>query len=216
MKVPEAPFLNGLTTLSASRGLLLASASLDGKIWLIDAQKRTSRVLVEGEAFEAPANATYSGVNGVRVLPTSGRGSWEHGHGGYGKDKDVKEVYFSNQGAATFSRFSVNMKTLKTSKPEIVHRGMVIDDFALDAEKGIAWVAGRENEVVKIPLYGGQAEVVYGGLNEAKLAGPTSVVLGRGRNEKGKIFVSTNGGLNGPVNGVFVEGGKVVELDVGC
>lgn len=142
-----------------------------------------------------------SGVNGLRVLPGKG----------------TAHVYFSNQGAATFNRFDVTLSTLRTSTPEVIHKGVNIDDFALDPKKRVAYVASSKNSVVQIPLDGvGEVKTLFGGLNETVLAGPTSVQLGRGWKEEGKIYVSTNGGLNGPVDGYYIEGGKVEEVDVGC
>ncbi|KAL2069483.1 hypothetical protein VTL71DRAFT_14162 [Oculimacula yallundae] len=215
ISIPESPFLNGLTTLSASRGLLLASGSIDGKVWVIDVKNKTSRILAQGTAFESPPGSRFAGVNGIRVL--------ERGDG-YGKEKeeDIKEVHFSNQGTATFSCFNVSISTLTATSPEVLHTGFVIDDFALGfsgsgrQRKEVAYAASRENELLKVPLRGGgEIQVLYGDLNETVLPGPTSVVLGR-EGEDGSVFVGTNGGLNGPVNGIFVEGGKIVKFDVGC
>ncbi|XMA17363.1 hypothetical protein WAI453_010154 [Rhynchosporium graminicola] len=43
VSIPEASFLNGSTRIPASRGLLLAFASPDGKTWLTDVRAKTIR-----------------------------------------------------------------------------------------------------------------------------------------------------------------------------
>ena len=92
------------------------------------------------------------GINGVRVLPPS-------------KGNDTVYIYFSNTGASTFHRVPVSLSTLQKLGPvETLFSGFAIDDFALDEERGNAYLAGGErNALLKVALDGGRgANCVWG------------------------------------------------------
>jgi hypothetical protein len=197
-----AGLLNGMSTLDALKGLVVLADSVEGAIWLVDVNTGDySKLLQEPEM--APPAGQILGINGIRVLPPSG---------------DTAYIYFDNQGAATFYRVPISLSTLqKTGPVETLASNVTIDDFALDEENKKAYLAGSAvNSLLKISLNGGNVETVYGGLNETVLAGPTSVAVGKSWGEKGKLFVTTNGGFLAPVNGYFQEGGKVVAVDIDC
>lgn len=147
-------------------------------------------------------SAASIGINGLHILKRAASHS----------DDDVKEIYFSNTAISVFYRVAVSLSTLtKVGQVEII-ASVEVDDFALDAENGVAYVAsGEVNSVLKVGLSNGVVETVVGGVGELVVPGVTSVALGAG----GKIFVTTNGGIVGPVNGALTEGGKVVEVYVG-
>jgi hypothetical protein len=90
---------------------------------------------------------------------------------------------------------------------------LTTDDFALDPDEGVAYLACQANQILRVPLAGGEAVDVLGGLNETVVAGPTSVALARGEGCDGRFYVTTNGGLLAKVNGTYTEGGKVVAVD---
>jgi hypothetical protein len=142
------------------------------------------------------------GINGVRL----------HRSG------DTANIYFSNQGAGIFYRFPLSISTLKPTGPIVpVKTDVVVDDFALDVERGVAYLASsNQNAVLKQPLDGGDYSILLGGTNSTELPGPTSVGLGRGKGENGTIYVTTNGGLLAPINGTYTEGGKVVAIEIDC
>jgi hypothetical protein len=48
---------------------------------------------------------------------------------------------------------------------------------------------------------------------ELILARDTSCAIGRGKGDTKILYVATNGGIANPVNGILVEGGKVVAID---
>lgn len=161
-----AGFLNGMSTLSASDGLIILSDSVYCAIWLVDTKTGNySEVLTEKEI--APPNSQSLGINGVRALP--------HSH-------DTAYIYFDNTGNQTFYRVPFSISTLqKVGEVELLAEGFAIDDFALDGESGFAYLASPGvNSLLKVELSGGEAETLYGGLNETVLPGPTSVVVGRG------------------------------------
>ena len=134
----QAGLLNGVSTLSASRGLLVLSDSINGTIWLLN-----------------------TGTGAIETLATN----------------------------------------------------VTIDDFAIDVGDGYAYLAGSAlNSPLRVHLEGGEAEAVYGRVNETVLPGPTSVAIGRMGAEKGKAFVTTNYGLLAPVRGVYREVGELLRL----
>lgn len=209
--LPHAGFLNGLTTLDAKRGLIIAADSSLGAIWLINTVTGSSRILLQEPEMAPPPNSTAVsaasiGINGLHVL----RRPSSHSHT---SDDDVKEIYFSNTATSVFYRVAVSLSSLtQVGQVEIVKAGVEVDDFALDAENDVAYLAsGEVNSVLKLGLSSGVVETVVGGVGEMVVPGTTSVALGKG----GKIYVTTNGGIVGPVNGTLTEGGKVVEVDVG-
>ena len=81
----------------------------------------------------------------------------------------------------------------------------------LDA-KGDAFVAELNNQLGFVPRRGGNQTVLVG------LNGPTAVQWGRSEvdRERGSFYVSTNGGAEVYLSGIFsgVLGGAVVRVDV--
>lgn len=197
-----AGLLNGMSTLDASKGLIVLADSVQGAIWLVDVHTGNYSILLQEQEM-VPPKGQMLGINGVRVLPPRG---------------DTAYIYFDNQGAATFHRIPISLSTLQKLGPvETLASNVTVDDFALDEKNGNAYLAGSAvNSLLKVPLTGGVVEALYGGLNETVLPGPTSVAVGKGWGEKGTVFVTTNGGLLAPVNGYFKEGGKVVAVDIDC
>ncbi len=193
--------LNGLTTLDENRGLIIAADSVKGVIWLVNVYTGNYSILLQEPEMLPPfTNLTAGiGINGIHII----------------QNGDIANIYFSNQGTASFYRIPVSVSKLEKVGPvEVVKSGVVVDDFALDAEKGVAFLAGGAvNSLLKLGLYDGSLETLFGGVNETVLPGPTSVALGVG-GENNIAYITTDGGLMKSVNG-YVEGGKVMAVDVG-
>ena len=153
------------------------------------------------------------GINGLKVLPCSSSSDDDGEEGG----EEIVWVYFDNTSKKLLGRVKISVSTLQPlGSIEILETTYGPDDFALDEEAGFVYFAdGPLNSVLRIPLGGGEVETVIGGENSTVLPGPTSVAVGRGVSEKGWIFITTNGGYQNPVNGTYVEGGKVLAVDVG-
>jgi hypothetical protein len=197
----SAGLLNGMGTLSASRGLVVLADSANGAIWLVNTKTGNYSILLQ-EPEMAPPAGQLLGINGVRVLPPK-------------NGNDTVYIYFDNTGTETFHRVPLSLSTLEKLGPaETLFSGYAIDDFALDGESGNAYLAGGAvNSLLKVGLEGGEVETIYGGVNETVLLAPTSVALGKGWKEKGLVFVTTSGE---PSNVNFTWGGNVVAVDVGC
>lgn len=203
--LPKIQFGNGMSTLDASKNLVVISDSAAGAVWLLNVQTGDYRILLQEQEMVPPkiASGFSLGINGIRVLPSTA---------------DEVYIYFDNTNGHLFCRVPLSLSTLNKTGPvevlaNLTLQGLTTDDFALDPEEGVAYLAGQQNQLLRVPLGGGKAVDVLGGLNQSVIAGPTSVALARGDGCEGTIYVTTNGGILNPVNGTYTEGGKVVAVD---
>jgi hypothetical protein len=203
--VPRVVFGNGMDTLSVSKKLILIADSFAGTAGLFDVETGRYSILLQEPEFAPPPSTGFSlGINGIHVLPTS--------------NSDVVYIYFDNTNQHLFGRVPLRLSTLKKVGPveilaNFTEQGFTTDDFTLDVEEGYAYLAGQQNQLLRIPLGGGEVVSVLGGLTQTVLAGPTSVQMGRGPAPPGTLYVTTNGALLNPVNGTFSEGGEVVAVE---
>jgi hypothetical protein len=77
------------------------------------------------------------------------------------------------------------------------------DDFALDQDAGFAYVTRhRANTLDRVPLtpqHGSEVRHIAGDPFNPMLAGPSSLVWGRGAGEHGRVaYVTTDGGVTAP------------------
>jgi hypothetical protein len=200
--IPDVSFSNGLATLDASKSLVVIADSIGGAAWVLNGKTGAYKVLLN-ETEMAPAGSGLAlGINGVRVLPVSSNKVY---------------IYFDNTSQGLFCRVPLSLATLKKTGPveilaNLTTMGLKTDDFALDPKEDVAYLACQQNQILRIPLGGGPAVNVLGGLNETVVAGPTSVAIARGRDCEGSFYVTTNGGTLEPINGTYTEGGKVVAV----
>lgn len=132
------------------------------------------------------------GINGLRYLD------------GY--------VYYNNSPRRLFCRVPFDARAgSPTGEPEILAEGVEADDFAVRRERGgpVGYLAGLDTNVVTRVAVGGEVGVVAGGLNSSDVAGASSAAFGGAGDV---LYVTTGGGSAAPVNGSFVEGGKVVAI----
>lgn len=185
---PESRVFNGMDTLDIGKGLILIGDSMAGVVWLLNVYTGEKRIFLSEPEMAPPLPpASQTGVNGIKAL----------------RDGEKVWIYFSNTQKKTFCRVPVSLDTLeKVGLVEVLNEGTSFDDFVLDGENGVAYLAaGTGNQLVSVPLEGGGASVVLEGV-----VGATSVALG-----KGEVCVVTSG-LN--ASSGFVEGGKVVGVNI--
>jgi len=204
--LPNIQFGNGMSTLDASKNLVVIADSRVGAVWVLNVQTGEYRILLqEREMLPPPVASGFSlGINGVRVLPSL--------------VPDEVYIYFDNTNGHLFCRVPLSLTTLNNTGPvqvlaNLTSQGLTTDDFALDPEEGVAYLACQQNQILRVPLDGGKAVDVLGGFDQIVVAGPTSVQLARGDGCEGTIYVTTNGGILAPVNGTYQEGGKVVAVN---
>ncbi|MDI1487891.1 MAG: hypothetical protein OHK93_007164 [Ramalina farinacea] len=190
--IPEAILLNGVTLLDGWDATVLVADSGLGVVYRVDTKAGTYEIVQD----DATMKATGLGVNGLRVR-----------NGNF---------FFTNGGKNTFTKVPINRDGTAAGAYQTIVTNTVgsFDDFALDI-LGDAFAAqgGGGNQIVKISRGGVETEVA-GNINSTAIAGPTSARFGRTLRDLTTLYVTTNGGLTGPVDGTIVEGGKIVAVDV--
>jgi hypothetical protein len=190
--IKTAQILNGAVALNPST--ILLADSYAGNIVALDIQTGQYSVVLSDASMSPNGTGPIPiGVNGLKMRD------------GY--------LYYSNSIQGSLNRIKVNPVTGRAiSKIERITGGLSTpDDFALRADGAVILAEPLDNRVVKVSAKGFVTPVV-GNLNASLVAGVTSVTLGRTRKDRGVVYVGTNGGLSGPVNGTGVEGGKVVGI----
>ncbi|KAJ4992789.1 hypothetical protein SVAN01_01835 [Stagonosporopsis vannaccii] len=193
VNIAPSILLNGITTLDAKTGIVLVADSELGLIWRVDTKAKTYEVGLQDDTM-APRSVLdrFIGINGVRV--------WND------------YVYYNNSPQQLMCRVCVDRATGKAVGPfEVIARGPQADDFAVGQDGTVYAAELTDNAITHIQLNGDYA-LFAGGLNSTDLAGATSAVFGRTQGTRNVLYVTTNGGISAPVNGLFVEGGKIAAI----
>ncbi|KAJ4982658.1 hypothetical protein SVAN01_11848 [Stagonosporopsis vannaccii] len=194
-RIPQASFLNGLTTLNRQKETVLMSDSVLGVVWRLNIRTGEYVIALEDATMKPPKGSKpYIGINGVRVF------------------EDY--LYYVNAQRQLFCRVQIDTSTGMARGPfEIIATEIAGDDFAISAD-GVAYVAtNAENGLVQV-IMGGNQTLIAGGLNSTVLAGATSAALGRTSKDENLVYVVTSGAQALPVGGIYTEGGKVVAVAV--
>jgi sugar lactone lactonase YvrE len=190
--IPQAQFLNGMITLDGNGNVLIAD-SAPGVVWRLDTRSGESQVVIDDPLMKAPAGGPAVGINGINMFNNV--------------------LYFTNSFGFTFNRVPINSDGTACGAAQTVAQCEVCDDFTFDQD-GNAFVAQNPGNILRKITPDGVSTVLVGNLNSTELAGPSSVRFGRQGEGKSVLYITTCGGLVGPVNGTFVEGGKVVSIDL--
>ncbi|MCJ1388284.1 hypothetical protein MMC18_001129 [Xylographa bjoerkii] len=196
-QIPQAAVPNGMASLDAAEHAVLISDSTLGNVWRLDLRSGAYTVAIDDPKMnKVRPNATVS-VNGIRIF------------GGY--------LYFTNSDALFFARIPIHANGTAAGASEIVAysvgNGSTFDDFAID-DDGTAYVAtGNGNAVTRITP-DGRAAIIAGNLNSTEIANPTSVQFGRTEQDRRTIYVTTAGGLEGPVNGTVIIGAQLAAIEL--
>lgn len=214
--MPEAKFLNGLTTHPSNPVMLLAADSALGAIWSIDTLTGAYDIISQDEQMfpsPSPPSTFKEGINGIHTY-----------------DSDPAHVYFTNSQRRTFSRLPLTRTAHNREHPTAPNATIIVaslneqvvkpqwDDFAFD-RFGTAYVATEAgNSIQMIPQDGGEVVIIAGDLNSTAIAEPTSAVFGRSQRDRDVLYVVTSGGLGFPVyvDGVPTRvGAQIVAVDLG-
>ena len=194
--IPEAKLLNGATTLDAVEGTVLVADSLLGAVFSVNIYTGAYKIVQDDATMKGPATGRLPiGINGVRIRDGN--------------------LYFTNSGQNIFVKVPINADGTAAGAYKIIVENAVgqFDDFALDIFLDTFAVQGRGNTIAKITSQGVETEVA-GNLNSTAIAGPTSARFGRTPLDLAVLYMTTNGGLAGPVDGTIVVGGQVVAVNV--
>ncbi|KAG9234647.1 hypothetical protein BJ875DRAFT_400677 [Amylocarpus encephaloides] len=195
--IPEAPILNGLTSLRLGSPFVLSAGSDPGVVWRVNVHTGEYKVLLRDALLEPAAGSTLPlGVNGVHV------------HAPY--------LYFTNSFLQNglLGRVPINLLTGDaTGEFEVVVSDGGVDDFAIDG-RGNVYMTKLDTFEVERVSPGGEVEVVVGGPDQTIVEGVTSCAFGRGRRDERTLYVTTNGGSLGTLPATYRTGGKVVAVDL--
>ncbi|CAN9118779.1 unnamed protein product [Alternaria alternata] len=193
--LPEASFLNGMTTLDREQGTVLISDSVLGLVWRLNVWTGKYDVVLEDETMK-PAEDTLLvlGINGIKIF------------NGY--------LYYINALKGFFCRVEINTSTGEAVGPyETLQTDLPGDDFVMSAD-GVAFIAENGGNSLERVDVDGTRSLIAGGLNTTVVAGATAAAFGRTWKDQGVVYVVTSGGQAAPVNGTYTEGGKVVAVTV--
>lgn len=182
--VREGILLNGMTRLDDHTVLVADSEA--GLVWRIDT--RSGEHII---AIDDPLMKPVPGIDGLHV---------QNG-----------VLYFTSTSRGVFASVPIYANGTAKSPARVVAPNGPSDDFTLDAA-GNAYVTTLTNTVQKITPKGNFA-VIAGNLNSSALVGCTAAQFGRTESDRDILYVTTNGGLVAPVNGTYIEGGKIVAVD---
>ncbi|KAK1593822.1 uncharacterized protein LY79DRAFT_551002 [Colletotrichum navitas] len=203
--IPDAVFLNGLTTIKGGAGgKVLIADSFTGQIFEVDVKNGASKVWIDDPILDFPADASIKiGVNGVRYRPEDGF------------------VYFSvlSRGTMARVRYSPNGNREDNNDAKsiqvLAESNIPLDDFIVAPNGDIYATGGSDNVLYVVRAGSGRLTPFFGASDFLALAGPTAARFGRTKLDRHIIYVTTNGGVAGPVNGTITEPGKVVAIDTG-
>lgn len=193
----EASFSNGMAYLPAPTNALLMADSTLGVVFRLNLQTLVVDIAIDIPEMKKCSEDVLEGINGLRVSRLM--------------------LYFTNAYCGILYSLPITptgeaagpVKTLAhTSSPEYI-----FDDFAV-GENGTVYLATGTENVITGVLANGETRVLAGKLNSTEVAEPTSLVWGRTERDRNVLYVTTGGGLGGPVNGTVVVGGQVLSIDL--
>ncbi|RDW69888.1 hypothetical protein BP5796_08285 [Coleophoma crateriformis] len=192
--ISTATYLNGMTVLDKTAGTVLMGDATLGIIFYLDTCSGEYQVVLDDVLMKITVPGPVKlGINGVRLLGD--------------------ELYFTNNNQGLFVKVPIEKNGTAKGSYEIVARfDTILDDFAFDT-MGNSYVTTDPDNTVDFVTQGGNVTTILGNKNSTLVAGATSAAFGRRFEDEGILYIPTNGGLAGPVNGTFIEGGKVVAFD---
>lgn len=204
----DAQFLNGLALLPPSaqspKGRLLASDPTLGSVWALDLKSVQQNIVVKDPLMDR-CDGELLGINGIKY------------------DGESETIYFTNSFCQDgyLAKVAVDPTTGQALGPASVIGGSLggdpVDDIAIDNGRNEVLVAlGTKNIIVAVDMSTGETCAFAGNLNSTEIANPTAVYIGRTASDKrtGRIYVTTTGGIEAPINGTVLIGGQVVAVDL--
>lgn len=208
LRFPEvAQSLNGGCVIAP--GVVLVADSFAGLIWRVDLSpdgRATPSIWLQHYSMGHDPNggpmADQPGINGLRHVAATGH------------------LYFTSTVHKFFMRVRVDATTqAPLGEPELVASGFWYDDFCVDEEAGVAYVAThRENTIERVWLEPGRNTgerlTVAGDPFDDRLVGPSSGAWGRRPGGHGRVaFFTSDGGTKAPPQDGVVRPAKVLRVE---
>lgn len=184
---------NGIELLSASDKTILAADCEAGAVFKIDIANKTHEMVVQVDEMKNPETPSIPiAINGLALRD------------GY--------LYWTNTSKALYCRIKIHQNGTAAGDVEIIKQGLIGDDLCFDSV-GNAWIAQNPLNTITVVKEDRNLVTVAGRLDTLEIAGVTACQFDRRSGNEHILYVVTNGGLGGPVNGSEVEGGKVSAID---
>jgi hypothetical protein len=193
LRFPEpARGLNGSCLVAP--GVVLIADCFAGLIWRVDLPAdggtATARVWLKHDSMAHDADGPMPDQPGINGVQYAARTNY---------------LYYTSTAQELFMRVRVDADTHDPAgEPEFVAGGMMGDDFCLDEDAGVAYIAThRQNTIDRVSLQPGLNSYVRhsvaGKPFSLQLIGPTKGVWGRGPDEYGRVaYFQADGGTKSP------------------
>jgi hypothetical protein len=198
--------LNGSCLIAPN--IILVADCFASLIWRVDLApnggKVTARVWLKHESMDYDHHdSTYQpGVNGL------------------GYAAKTSYLYYTSTNKRLFMRVRIDPNTHDAAgEPEFVAGGMMGDDFCIDENTGVAYVAThRQNSIDRVALEPSKnsdvRHSVAGNPFTEQLIGPTKGAWGRGAGEYGRVaYFLTDGGTKSPPADGIVQPSTVLRVE---
>lgn len=184
---------NGIELLSKKTRTILIADSVKGAVFKVDLENARHEIAIDVDEMKSPENPQVPiAVNGIKI------------RGGY--------LYWTATSKALFCRIKIDEDGTTSGDVEVLHQGLIGDDFCFDT-KGNVWLTQNPLNTVGVVKAQGGIVTVAGRIDSMTVAGGTACQFDRKKGNEHILYVVTTGGLGGPVNGTGVEGGKVAAID---
>ncbi|KAI1117987.1 hypothetical protein F5Y14DRAFT_400722 [Nemania sp. NC0429] len=199
VKMTDARFCVHIEPLPGRPNQYLVSDTRAGIIWRVDASAGTYKVALQDDSMKPPVWAPIKfGINN------------SHLRNGY--------LYWLNGFLGTIYRIKVNDEGFPVpgAQKEVIKeiRAVFLDGMSFDPlNRDVMWVnSNANNQLLAVP-FKGEATSVLGASDDKVLPGPVEMAFGRVPGDTETLYVGTCGALVNPINGTFVEGGKIIAVD---
>lgn len=182
--LPDAVLLNGIAKMNKNQFLI--ADSFKGVIWKLDVKNGGISIWLDHSLLASPSvEKQMVGVNGIKI------------HNGV--------VYVSNTGKMVLAKIPF-IENGSAGTPEVVHKNVFIDDFAMDKMGNIFAATHVYDSIIKITP---QGRITIIAQADQGVTGSTCVTMQNG--SQNILLVSTNGGIlkHDPCD---VVPAKIVEL----
>lgn len=189
-------FLNGATTLDANT--VLVADSVKGVVYAVDTQ-----------------NGSYSVALNDSALAPNATGPVRLGVNGLAKMNDV--LYFTNTNHRSVGKVPLTVDGNAAGPYESVATNVLVDDLDVDPSTGVVYIASLVANAITYVEPNGTTSVLVGSLNSTDVPGPTAIKFAKRsachNDQRSKLLISTSGGFEYPINGTYIMGGGLYELD---
>ncbi|KAI1356411.1 hypothetical protein F5Y01DRAFT_77187 [Xylaria sp. FL0043] len=185
--VPDAMFLDGLTTLPQDASVILAADINLGVVWRIDISTGESAIAIDDPLMKPGTVNNVIGIDGIKI--------------------DAGELIFTNPGQNIIGQIPIDASGDAVGPASVVV-AVGGDDFAVDFATQMLFSVGGSGNLTEIVLATGQD------MNLTMLPGPTSCAFGRTETDQGCLYVTTTGGDAAYAQMPVLVGGAVFSVDV--